>query len=110
MGDGRWTGEWSADGRSIVRRRRRYGGVSVRIVFDAHSPRLAAHLAVLDVVLVLPAARIDADRDGLAAIRARHLAFGVGSAVTERKVSLEIEVIRLGIKRKLHIENVAALA
>jgi len=91
--------------RSVVRRRRRYRGVALGVVVDAHAPRLAADLTILDVVLVLPAAGIDAHGDGLAAVRARHLAFGVGGAIAERKVTLEIEVAGFRIKSKPHIET-----
>src|SRR5258708_18514987 len=59
------------------------------IVADRHPPRLAAHLAVLDVLLHGAAARVEGDLVLLAAVRARHGDHGVGAAVAR------VEVFRL---------------
>jgi hypothetical protein len=72
------------------------------------TPRLAANLAVFDVVLAIPAPGIEGDHDRFAAVWTRDVALNICRAVAERKVALEVEVIRLWIKRKPHVEKYAA--
>src|SRR5882724_1002800 len=52
-------------------------------------PRPAADLAVLDVLLLGPAAGIEGDLDGLAAIGAGDLGGGVGRAIAEGEFLVE---------------------
>src|SRR5258706_168935 len=91
-------GMWSTGPRSIKDSRRRprnslarlfldaHVGVAVLVIADGHLPRLAAHLAVLDVLLDGTAARIEGDFVLLPAVRARHRNHGVGAAVARVEV------------------------
>src|SRR5258708_13200750 len=67
------------------------------IVADCDAPRLAAHLAVLDVLLHGAAARVEGDLVLLAAVRARHGDHGVGAAVARVEVfRLVVEIVDHG--------------
>src|SRR4051812_5763954 len=78
---------------SFVECRRFDGRRTVLAVMYEHAPGLAADLAVLDVVLRGAAAWIEADRVLFAAVGADHHAAGVGRAVAEWKVAVEIELV-----------------
>src|SRR5688572_13659871 len=60
-------------------------------------PRIAAHLAVLDVFLHRSTAGIDSDRDSLAAVRTDDIGRRVRRAVSERKVGIDIRVVALPV-------------
>jgi hypothetical protein len=79
--------------------------VAVRAVLDVDAPRLAADLAILDVVLPVAAPRIEPDGHGLSAVRAGHLAFDVGRAVAQRKIAVEVEVVGLRVESEAHLET-----
>jgi hypothetical protein len=55
-------------------------------------PRLTTHLAILDVLLLRAAARIDHDLDGLVAVRAIDTGTRLGGSVAERKVFVQVIV------------------
>src|SRR5262245_37008777 len=71
-----------------------------------NTPGLAADLTVFDVILYVAAARVQAHRILFAAIRAHDRPHGIGCAVTERKVAIEIELVVVVVKSKAHSENV----
>ena len=60
-----------------------------------YSPGLAADLAVFDIALNVAASWVDAHRVGLAAIWARDVRARVGSAVAQRKIAIEIGLVRV---------------
>ena len=51
------------------------------VIVHVHSPRLTAHLAILDVGLARPAARIQANGHALPAVRTGDLCLGVPGVV-----------------------------
>jgi hypothetical protein len=73
-----------------------WGGENLSIPFfiirNSDSPRSATHLAILYIVLIVAPTGVDADLVGLAAVRAHHNPFGIGRAVTERKLLVQIAV------------------
>jgi len=69
------------------------------------TPRLAADLAVFDIVLPLAAAGIEPDGHGLSAVWAGHLALDVGRAVAQRKIAVEVEVVGLRVEGGAHVET-----
>jgi len=69
------------------------------------SPRLATHLAILNVVLALAAARIQRDQNVRSAVRAVHVGRGVGGAVTEGEV---VVVRRQGVEGRLDLKRIVA--
>src|SRR5512143_1881982 len=78
---------------SVVECHSVYDGGAVVLIMYGNSPRLAAHLAVFDVVLLRAAAGVESDHIGLAAIRTGDHAGRGGGAVAERKVSVEVEIV-----------------
>ena len=60
------------------------------VVRHRHAPRLTADLTIFDVILFRTAARIDTDFVRLSAVGAHDDALGVGGAVAEWKLLLEI--------------------
>src|SRR5690349_24833445 len=60
-----------------------------------HAPRAAAHLAILDVFLLLAAPRVEPDLVGLTAVRTRYDGPHVGGPVTQREISIQ-RVVRFG--------------
>src|SRR6185436_8945507 len=73
----------------LVERGHADGRRAVAIVPNTDGPRLAAHLAILDVFLRRTPAGIDRYLDGLVAVRAVHRRFGFRGAIAERKVGVE---------------------
>lgn len=63
--------------------------LSFTIVSHRHLPRLAAHRAILDVILRRAAARIEGDADLLGAIRTRDASLEIGGSVAKRKVGVQ---------------------
>src|SRR5678809_503317 len=94
---------------SVVEGRSAYDGGSVVSIMYGDAPGLAAHLAVLDVVLRVAAAGVEADRVGLAAVGTRHDAARVGRSVAEWELPVEIElvglVVALIVESKAHRRN-----
>jgi len=58
-----------------------------------HSPGLTADLAIFHVALIVAASWINADGVHLAAVRTGDVGAGVGGAVTERKIAIEVELL-----------------
>ena len=79
------------------------------VVGHRDTPRLAAHFAVLDVFLVVPAAGVEGDLHGLAAVRAGDDRSGLGGSITEREFFVEVSLLILGMKIN-HRNLCAALA
>jgi hypothetical protein len=80
-------------GRSLVVGLRPHVHRAVEAVGDGHPPRAAAHRAVLDVLLVRAAARVDGHLARLAAVRAVDHRRAVGHAVAEREGVVELRVV-----------------
>ncbi len=97
----------------LVERLHAHSGMTVVPVSDDYTPRLTADRAILDVILSVAASRIERDRVRLAAVRARHHPARVGSAVAERKVPVEVELVRavvLIVKGESHSVTYCACA
>jgi len=60
------------------------------VVRDRHLPRLAAHLAILDVLLVLSAAWVYRNHYRFTAVRTLHRRFHISGAVAKRKLAIEL--------------------
>jgi hypothetical protein len=65
-------------------------GLAVGIVAYSDSPRLTADLTVLDIVLTVPAPRVESDDVVLATVGAHDGPDRVGGAITERKFLVEV--------------------
>jgi len=82
-----------------------------RAIYEAHAhlPRIAAHLAILDVLLIAPATRVDTDGDDLTAVRTVYFRRCLGSSIAGRKFIVEIAAIhfeRLFAERRLDAREV----
>jgi hypothetical protein len=73
---------------SVVECCRADDGGSVVLIMYGDAPGLTAHLAILDVVLIVAAPRVEADRVRLTAVRTVDDAARVGGAIAEREVSI----------------------
>ena len=62
---------------------------------DAHLPWIAAHFAILDVLLIAPATRVDTDGDDLTAVRTGYFRRCLSCAIAGRKFLFEIVAIHL---------------
>lgn len=62
----------------------------MRSVAYAHPPRLAAHLTIFDVVLVVTTARVEDDGVLFATVRADDDPGRIGRPVAERKLLIEV--------------------
>ena len=76
----------------MVERDQIYLRTSISVVLKVDQPGLAAHLAILDVLLQWSAARIDRDLHSLVAIRTVDGRRGFRGTITEREVSIQIFV------------------
>ena len=94
--------------RLLVERRHLHVGAAGRVVAHGHAPRLAAHLAVLDVVLRPAAAGIERDVHRLAAVRAVHGRRGVRGAVAAREIGVDVFLGKPFQESEL-LRNIAAL-
>src|SRR3954469_19448192 len=79
--------------RLLVERGRGHDRRAVAGVVHGHAPRPAAHLAVLDVVLRLATAGIEAHLVLFAAIRTGDAARHVGRTVAEWEIAVEVELV-----------------
>src|SRR5262245_11380709 len=71
------------------------------------TPGLAADLAVFDVILRVATAGIQADRVLFTTIRTQDSTAGIGCAIAEWKVAIEVElVVVVVVECKAHSENV----
>ena len=61
----------------------------------AHLPRIAADFAILDVLLIAPATRVDTDGDDLTAIRTGYVGRCLSSPIARRKFLVEIVALHL---------------
>ena len=73
-----------------------------------YSPGLTADLTILDVALIIAAAGIDTDGVDLAAVRTRDVRAGVGRAVSQGKVAVQVELV--GIVRVTRILQTVIVA
>src|SRR5690349_16209154 len=95
---------------SVVECHSAYDGGSVVSIMYGDTPGPTAYLAVLDVVLILSASRVEADGVRLAAIGAGDVAARVGGAIAEREVTIEIElvvrrIVEVVVEREAHTLN-----
>src|SRR5512147_2652932 len=88
---------------AVVRGLDAHVGAALGVVAHEHAPGLTAHLAVLDVLLRGPAARIERDGVHLAAVRAAHVPFGVGGAIAEGELRVESDGIVWVVEKKAHV-------
>src|SRR5262245_16698873 len=72
------------------------------------APGLAADLAVFDVLLRVATAGIQTDRVLLTTIRTQDSTGGIGCAIAEWKVAIEVELVVVVVECKPHSENVRA--
>ena len=79
----------------LVERLHTHRGVPVVPVSNRHAPWLTANGTVFDVVLAIAASRIQRHRVRFAAVRARDHAARIGRTVAERKVPIQIELVRV---------------
>ena len=63
---------------------------AVPAVLHVHQPRLAAHLAVLHVLLILPAAGVERDLVRFAAVGTIHDGFRFGSSIAKREFLVDL--------------------
>src|SRR5262245_10989508 len=79
----------------VVEGLREHRRVARAVVAHVDSPRLTAHLTILDVLLPRAASWIERHGVGFSAVRAHHGAIGVRGAVTERELLVEIVVLKI---------------